>query len=27
MRMGTSYFAMFFEGVYQQIKKEGLYKE
>jgi hypothetical protein len=27
MRMGTAYFAWFFEGVYQQIKKEGLYKE
>jgi hypothetical protein len=24
--MGTAYFAWFFEGVYQHIKKEGLYK-
>jgi hypothetical protein len=27
MRMGASYFALFFEGVYQQLKKEGLYKD
>jgi hypothetical protein len=27
MRMGTAYFAWFFEGVYQYIKKEGFYKE
>jgi len=27
LRMGTSYFAWFFEGVYQQIKREGFYKE
>src|SRR4026208_464452 len=26
LRMGTAYFAWFFEGVYQHIKKEGLYK-
>ena len=26
LRMGTAYFAWFFEGVYQYINKEGLYK-
>jgi len=26
LRMGTAYFAWFFEGVYQCVKKEGLYK-
>jgi hypothetical protein len=26
VRMGTAYFAWFFEGVYQHIKEEGLYK-
>jgi hypothetical protein len=25
LRMGTAYFAWFFEGVYQFVKKEGLY--
>ena len=27
LRMGTAYFAWFFEGVYQSVNKEGLYKE
>ena len=27
LRMGTAYFAWFFEGVYQAIKKEGFYKD
>jgi len=27
MRTGTAYFAWFFEGVYQYVKKEGFYKE
>ena len=27
LRMGTAYFAWFFEGVYQYVKKEGLYKD
>jgi hypothetical protein len=26
LRMGTAYFAWFFEGVYHYVKKEGLYK-
>ena len=26
LRTGTAYFAWFFEGVYQYVKKEGLYK-
>ena len=26
LRMGTAYFAWFFEGVYQYINQEGLYK-
>ncbi|HKA32943.1 MAG TPA: hypothetical protein VKH64_06995, partial [Candidatus Binatia bacterium] len=26
LRAGTAYFAWFFEGVYQFVKKEGLYK-
>jgi hypothetical protein len=26
LRMGTAYFAWFFEGVYQYVHKEGLYK-
>jgi hypothetical protein len=26
LQMGTAYFAWFFEGVYQYVNKEGLYK-
>jgi hypothetical protein len=27
LRMGITYFAWFFEGVYQYVNKEGLYRE